>query len=91
MKVPSDAMIQANLRGIQFLQTELKLANTFLDICEDSSVPEHKEQSGRDAEAASRSILHLLPRPQMTAKELADFDRHIALLRTRLVAAGVTL
>jgi hypothetical protein len=91
MKFPSDAMIQANLQGIQFLQTELKLANTFLDIREASSAPEHREQSGRDAEEAYRSILHFLPRLQMTAEQHVTFDHHLALLRTRFAAAGMTL
>jgi hypothetical protein len=89
MNFPSEAMFQCNLQGIKFLQTEIDLANTFLDLGEASREPAHQEQSRHDANTAYRSILHFLPRLQLTTEESINFARDIARLRTRLLAAGI--
>jgi hypothetical protein len=90
LKPPSEAAFQCNLHGIKFLQTEIDLANVFLDFGETSNERAHQEQSRCGPEAAYRSALHFLPRLLLTAEESADFNHRIALLRTRLLAAGIT-
>lgn len=78
-------------RGIKFLQTETDLANIFLDFGETSNERAHQDRSRCDAETGYRSILRFLSRLLLTAEESADFDHRIALLRTRVLATGITL
>lgn len=52
---------ESNQSGIDFLRTEVGLANTFLDVSETSRQPDHQEQARRDALTAYRSIQRFLP------------------------------
>lgn len=84
-----DPILRSNRLGIEFLDTELKLAHTFMDSAEVSRFAERIAQSHKDAQAAYRSVLNLLPRLELSEEERLSFDEQLTALRARLVQAGV--
>ncbi|WP_263415244.1 hypothetical protein [Terriglobus albidus] len=78
-----------NAAGIEFLKTEMGLANTFLNVAETTRRPEQRIQSHHDAQMAYREVAHYLPRLQLTAIEKLDFDQRLAALKGRLMLAGI--
>lgn len=84
-----DPIPRSNQLGIEFLDTELKLAHTFMDSAGISQHAERIEQSHKDAQTAYRSVLHFLPRLRLSPEEKISFDEQLRVLRERLVQAGV--
>jgi len=87
--VRPDPIPKSNRLGIEFLDTELKLAHTFMDSAAISQYADRIMQSHKDAQIAYRSVLHFLPRLKLSPEEQIDFDRRLEALRDRLVEAGV--
>jgi hypothetical protein len=79
----------ANASGIEFLKTELRLANTFLDRAETTKVHEHQLQSREDTLKAYRAVLKFLPRLLVSAEEKLDLDTQISALKKRMRLAGL--
>lgn len=86
-----DPIPKSNRLGIEFLDTELKLAHTFMDSAAVSQYAERIKQGHKDAQTAYRSVLHFLPRLKLSPEEKISFDEQIKVLRERLLHAGIEL
>lgn len=85
------ALAASNQAGIDFLRTELGLANTFMDLAETTKIPEHRLKSHEDTQAAYRCLLKFLPRVQLSPQETIEFAEGMEGLRDRMLLAGVAL
>ena len=91
MEFFSQAASDANSSGVEFMRTEIFLANTFLDVSRDSRVTVNQEQGRLDAAEAYRSVLHFLPKLRLTTEEILYFATGMDALRDRLIEAGVAV
>ncbi|HEX6506748.1 MAG TPA: hypothetical protein VF221_03860 [Chloroflexota bacterium] len=80
-----------NRQGVDFVLTEISLANTLLDVADVTNMADHKQSARHDAGVAYRTALRFLPRLLCTSEESAGIASDLEALRTRLTAAGVSL
>ena len=74
--------------GLEFLETELALANTFLDVAGITRSSRLKAQSLEGAEKAYRTVLRLLPRLALASERRVQIEQRSAQLEKRLRGAG---
>lgn len=86
-----ETLTTSNEAGVEFVETELSLANTFLDVAETSTVAEHRFKSHQDTLKAYQSVLHLVSRLQLSTEQKLDFEQSILKLRGRMLLAGIDL
>ena len=80
-----------NHQGVDFVLTEISLANTLLDVAETTKLADHRQKARHDAELAYRTALRFLPRLLCSSGESAWIQKNLELLKVRLTNAGVAL
>lgn len=91
MEQASDISGTSNRLGVEFLLTELSLAKNFLDIADSTRLAEQRRQSYSDAEKAYRTILHFLPRFQLSDQQKLEIEEKLARLKGRFASAGISI
>jgi hypothetical protein len=76
-----------NQSGVQFLLTDLDLANTFMDIAENSQVQETKNRNRNNACTAHDAVLRLVGKLTPDVDQRRAIEAKLAILKTRLQAA----
>jgi len=76
--------------GAKFIIADLGLAFTFLEIARDSSVTETVRRNQKNARAAYKAVLRLLPRclPALSVAELQAVEDNLRKLKNRLEELG---
>jgi hypothetical protein len=74
--------------AVEFLFTEMDLAQTFLNIADTSSNLETVEHSRRKARKACDTVLRLLPKCKTTPIESLALQDKLAALRSRLESSS---
>jgi hypothetical protein len=77
-----------NQTGVEFLLTDLDLAMTFMDVAQTSHVPGTICRNYHNARKAYDTVLHLLETLTPDAGQRQEINAKLAVLKTRLEAAG---
>jgi hypothetical protein len=81
---------QSDESGIGFFQSELKLANTFLDLAA-AVQAKHRQRSIDDAKKAYSRVLQFMPRLDLADEQRSDFDQQLEELKQRFASRGIAL
>ena len=77
-----------NQSRISFLLTDLDLAMTFMDVADSSHIEETTRRNHTNARTAYDTVLHLLQALMLNVDRRQAIDAKLAILKTRLKAAG---
>jgi hypothetical protein len=77
-----------NRLGVDFLFTECDLAVTFLNVADNTAIPETVLRNRGNARKAYDTILRYMPKLVLSATETQSIERKLSSIRTRLEAAG---
>jgi hypothetical protein len=78
----------SNQLGVDFLFTECGLAITFLNVADNTSVPETAQRNRENARKAYDTILRYMPKLVLSAAENKFIEKKLSVVRTRLEDAG---
>jgi hypothetical protein len=74
--------------SIEFLLTDLDVANTLLDVASTSHDPETRRRNIQNAKSAYETVIQFALRLSLTESDRATIETQLGLLKQRLVAAG---
>jgi hypothetical protein len=83
-----DSSSDLNQTGVNFLLIDLDLALTFMDVARTTRSDDTARRNHNNARKAYDTVLHLLETLDPTASERQVIDAKLAILKTRLQAAG---
>ncbi|MGA7411866.1 MAG: hypothetical protein WBW33_15410 [Bryobacteraceae bacterium] len=78
----------SNQNGLDFLDIDLDVATTFMDIAEGSMSEETIHRNHKNARKVYETVARLLPRLRPDRLQRQAIDEKLNLLRTRLQAKG---
>jgi hypothetical protein len=73
---------------VDFLFTECGLGVTFLNLADNTSIPETAQRNRENARKAYDTILRYMPKLVLSAAESQFIEKKLSALKTRLEAAG---